>query len=271
MPVTTCVDGEPLEIEQLGQQHGQLVGGAVGDRSRCASGGQAAARLVLEPMPSPGAREARRPGRRRTRPITVWVLPTSMASSIRSAPSGATRSRPMSRTGAEWVRAPTEIEVGAGGRVARPRSSRVTPPETSIRVDRPARPPSRRAHGRPPARASCCRAARRSAPASTRLVDLLEAVALDLDRSGPASGAGPGPRPRRWRAPARWLSLTRMASDRRPGGWRRRRPAPPPSPAPAGPAWSCGCRGPGWPGWRRPPRRRSGGSGWRRPTGGPGS
>ncbi len=51
--------------------------------------------VPLPPGPSPGA----------YRPMTVWVLPTSMATSTAQR----SRSRPMSSTGAEWVRAPTEI------------------------------------------------------------------------------------------------------------------------------------------------------------------
>ena len=213
-------DVQALEVEELGEQHGVLVGGAVGDGGQPPVVGEAAARLVLRPDAEAGvARRQRRAfGRgQRVQPDDRLGVPDVDGEQhpLRSSPRSVTsrRSRPRSRTGAEWVRAPDRDQVHAGRRVGR----------RGVAGRRRPRPRPGRRPRRPSGRASAAQAR-----------DLLGRHVVEQHRGGPgpaglATWSGrshststirPGHIDRaRCTAsviaePARWLSLTSTASER---------------------------------------------------------
>ena len=144
----------------------------------------------------------------------------------------------MSSTGAELVRAPTGDEVGAGVGVA----------GDGLEGDAAARPRAAGGGRRPRACSSASATQPRtssgvmlssstaSAPASSASRDLVERVALDLDRAARPARPGPGAT-----ASAMPSSGEVVVLEQHPVGQvaavvaRRRRPAPPPSRARAGP------------------------------------
>ena len=203
MPVMASLGVESLQLEAAGRS-------ATPSRPRCATATVAmrqwwSSSLLLPAGPSPGPNS----------PMTVWVLPTSMATS--------TAQRLQVEADVEHRRGVGEgadrDEVGAGRRVGGDRCPGSRRPETST--------------GQRPATSATAAATSAGLMLSTQHqvgagldghLDLLEGVALDLARSGRASGAGPAPPPPRWRRPARWLSLSRMPSESEP-----RWLAPPPA------------------------------------------
>ena len=177
----------------------------------------------------------------------------------------------MSSTGAELVRPPTEMRSAPSAGVGAHRVQGDAPGDLQ---QRPA-PPWRRHGGRPgpppraPGRWTCCRAARRRRRRRAPRPNWSRSSHSTCTVRPGQRLRAVGHRGRRSPVRARWLSLSRIQSDRLP-----RWLAPPAGPhrrllqAAQARAWSCGCPRCGC---RRPrrPAPRSAGSGWRCPRGGP--
>ena len=164
-------------------------------------------------------------------------------------------SSPRSSTGAEWVSAPADSEVGAGGGQGRCRGERHAARHLhqGVRARRP--------------RTTATASATCSGPMLSSMTTVAPAATASPPgpaRSHSTSTMRPGhwARARRHRLGDRGAAQVVVLDQHRLGQAApvvrpHRRPAQPPSPAPAARAWSCGCRGPvstGWPPARRPRR-----------------
>ena len=245
MPVMAPAGIEALQLEELVHQQGHLVGGARGD------GGDA-------PVVQQLARCCRRARRRApNRPMTVWVLPTSMATSTGSALQVEADVEHRCRVGHGADRDPVgarrrvagdrlegdpagDLDGDTAGRRARRRRPTSAGSMLSTQDEVGARPPP------PPSPGPGCRIPPRTARPGQRRLASATAASMEI--------------------PARWLSLTRMPSESEPR-WL--------TPPPARTAAFSSARKPGRrlagvanAGGRRRRRRRTAGSGWRPPKGG---
>ena len=104
---TRVVDVEPVEVEQLGEEQGMLVGRALGHRGQPPVVGQAG-RLVPVPGPGGGQGLAEVVGEEPDHGLGVSDIDGQQHGQP-FPPGPPARSNPRSSTGAEWVRAPTEM------------------------------------------------------------------------------------------------------------------------------------------------------------------
>ena len=166
-----CSTSSPSRSSSWVSSKRVLVGGALGHRREAPVMGEAG-RLVAVPRDRSLGRvvveDRRRTARRRSRCCRRrWRAALSRSLLVAGRrrdrlagpcppPVARSRSRPRSRTGAEWVSAPTEIRSAPAAAIAgaAPRS---TPPDTSTRIPDRRRAPERAhvGHARPP---TCCRA-----------------------------------------------------------------------------------------------------------------
>ena len=268
MPVTDVGDVEALEVEQLGEEHGVLVGGPAGHGREPPVMGQPARRrgVALGPDATPmlSSMTGSVSGRRRVEADHRLGVARRRWPAARQTPSAGSRAASASsRRGRARDRARGPSGSGRRprcGRRRRPRRRRsvasVTPPDTSIRIgpgggdaghrdrlDHVAGVHVVEQHGVAPAAAA-------SAPG--------RAVALHLDHADPATGVGPGDRVGDL-GPGQVVVLDQdRVGEAAPvvgpatgpdGGLLEER---------AGRASSCGCRGPRSPGWPLDGRARGG-------------
>ena len=213
MPDDRVVDVQTVEVEQLGEEQGVLVGGALGHRGQAPVVGQAG-RLVAVAGTGAVGRLGGVVGEQTDDGLGVADVDGEQhGQPFRRRRDPARRSNPRSRTGAEWVRAPTEMR-SAPAAANRGRGVEVDP---AGHLDQSRRPSARsRGHARGHLVGVHVVEHDHGGAGGDRLVHLVHDGRTPPRPCGRATGRRARATASAIERPPRWLSFTSTASERLP-------------------------------------------------------